>query len=178
MQWQPTQLQNDLVKLLLLTADSFNELYKVASDPLIWEQHPDKDRYKEEVFKIYFDGALNSGTAFLIYDNKNGELAGCTRFYDYRPNESTIAIGYTFIARKYWGGEFNGAVKRLLLQYAFNYVNAVVFHIGSTNIRSQRAVEKIGGEKFREVEMDSKVHFEYKLTKEKWARGEVKQMAR
>src|SRR6478672_10186928 len=115
----PYILEDNLVKLVPLTENDFENLFQLASDPLIWEQHPTRDRYKKEVFQIYFDGAIASGTAFLITSNQSKELIGSTRYYDYNREESRVAIGYTFLARKFWGGNYNRAVKTLMLEYAF-----------------------------------------------------------
>ena len=171
--WQPANLQNDIVKLLPLTAGDFEKLYALACDPLIWEQHPTKDRYKKEVFQLYFEEAIGSKTAFLIADNK-GEIIGCTRYYDYNAASSSIAIGYTFLARQYWGGLHNQAAKSLLLGYAFNLVERVYFHIGAANIRSQLATTRLGAVKVNEVAFgnngQSPMHYEYVITKEQWAK--------
>jgi RimJ/RimL family protein N-acetyltransferase len=173
MNWQPTTLTNELVKLVPLTTDHFEELYTAASDPKIWEQHPTKERYKREVFQKFFDGGMASKTAFVIYCQQSGKVIGATRFYDYNASNSTIAIGYTFLETAYWGGRYNPSVKKLLIDYAFQYVNTVLFHIGATNIRSQKAVGAIGAQKREGVEMDfngtEPIHWEYELTKERWA---------
>ena len=167
---QPTHLENSLVKISPLMEHDFERFFNIASDPLIWAQHPAKDRYKPEVFKSFFDSAVDSGTAFLIFDKSDSAVIGTTRFYEFKPEESSIAIGYTFLKRDYWGGMFNFAMKKLLLDYAFGFVDSVRFHIGAVNIRSQKAVLKLGAEKKIEMEMgDSKqLYFEYELKKENW----------
>ena len=149
--WQPDYLQNDLVKITPLKEADFDRLYVIASDPLIWEQHPSNDRYVKEVFQSYFNGAMSSKTAFLITDNTTNNVIGSTRYYDFKPNDSSIAIGFTFLSRKYWGGHYNGASKELLLGYAFQFVDKVFFHIGATNFRSQKATAKIGAKKVGEI---------------------------
>lgn len=142
--WQPI-LEDENVLLRPLQQSDFEELYKVASDPLIWEQHPNPDRYKREVFQNYFSGAMESGGAFAVYDVRSGELIGSTRFYDYDASEKKVLIGYTFIARKFWGGVYNRAMKKLMMDYAFRYVDTVIYHIGANNMRSRKAMEKLGG---------------------------------
>ena len=165
-------LHNDLIRLHPLHKDDFEKLYLVASDARIWEVHPSKDRYKREVFRDYFDGAVSSGSAFLVFDQVSGELIGSSRYYDLQPVESSVAIGYTFLARKYWGGEYNKSLKRLMLNYAFQFVNKVVFHIGITNYRSLKAIEKLGAIKIKEVDFESggimQPHFEYEISKANW----------
>ncbi len=141
---QPT-LRGELVVLRPLRAGDWDALFAVASDPLIWEVHPQPDRYKEEVFREYFRGAMESGGAFLVLDAKAGEVIGSTRFYEYREAESEIEIGWTFLVRSRWGGSYNRDMKRLLLRHALQFVETVVFRVGLTNYRSQRAMEKIGG---------------------------------
>jgi RimJ/RimL family protein N-acetyltransferase len=137
-------LKGELLELRPLATDDWDELFAVASDPLIWEQHPERDRYTENVFRTFFKEALESGGAFAIIDRKSQHIIGSTRFYGYDPEKSEIEIGWTFLARKYWGGRFNAEMKRLLLNHAFKFVESIVFFVGEDNVRSQKAMEKVG----------------------------------
>jgi len=138
-------LRGELIELRPLRPEDWDDLFAVASDPLIWEQHPESDRYKEDVFKIFFREALECGGAFVIVDMKSQQIIGSTRFYGYDPEKSEIEIGWTFLARKYWGGRYNRELKQLMLDHAFKFVESVVLLVGENNIRSQKATEKIGG---------------------------------
>jgi RimJ/RimL family protein N-acetyltransferase len=138
-------LKGDLLELRPLRAEDFPELYAVASDPLIWEQHPSSDRYQEEVFAAFFRDALESHGALIAVDRKDDQVIGSSRFHGYDEAMGEIEIGWTFLARSHWGGIYNGEMKRLMLRHAFRFVNSVVFLVGPHNVRSQRAVEKIGG---------------------------------
>jgi len=140
---QPT-LIGDLLMLRPLRADDWDDLYAVASDPLVWEQHPDGDRYKRDVFEGFFRGAVESGGALTAIDLAESRVIGSSRYFGYDPENSEVEIGWTFLSRSHWGGRFNGEMKQLMLQHAFKFVNSVVFLIGPTNMRSQRAVERIG----------------------------------
>jgi len=166
-------LENSVVRLEPLLATDFERLFAVAADPLIWEQHPTKTRYKREIFEQYFAGALESQTAFCIFDSQNNELIGSSRFYDYIPNKS-IVIGYTFFARACWGKGYNFNAKKLMLDYAFELVEEVIFHVGAQNIRSQKAIEKLGATKFKEQaiyyknETTANSNFFYKINKMNW----------
>jgi RimJ/RimL family protein N-acetyltransferase len=141
---QPT-LKGELLELRPLRVDDFDDLFAAAADPLIWEQHPESDRHTEEKFRRYFDGAIQSGGAFAVIDAASRAMIGSTRYHGHDPAASEIEIGWTFLARSYWGGRYNREMKRLLLEHAFEFVDRVVFLIGPNNIRSQRAVEGIGG---------------------------------
>lgn len=167
---QPMYLQNDLIQLVPLQENDFEELYQVASDALIWEQHPNKLRYQRPVFQNFFEGAIQSQGAFLIREATTKELIGSSRFYDYNVETNSILIGYTFLARKFWGNGYNKALKKLMMDYAFQYVDIIYFHIGANNIRSQKAIEKIGGIKIDEFEVeyygeDSKLNYIYRINK-------------
>ena len=144
-------LENENVKLVPLNPNDFEELFSVASDQKIWEQHPNKDRYQREVFEKFFQGAIESKGAFKIMDKSSNEVAGSTRFYDYNPKENSIFIVYTFYATKFWGSKLNPQVKKLMLDYIFQFVDKVNFHVGKDNIRSQKAMEKLGAKKVDEV---------------------------
>jgi len=137
-------LKGDLIELRPLRPEDWDDLFAVASDPLIWKQHPESDRYKEEVFRTFFQGALESGGAFVVIDAKSKQIIGSTRFHGYDPEKSEVEIGWTFLARKYWGGRHNREMKQLMLAHAFQFVENVVFYVGENNMRSRRATEKIG----------------------------------
>ncbi len=138
-------LKGKLLELHPLRAEDFQALYTVASDPLIWEQHPIRDRYKEEVFREFFRGAMESGGAFAVIDINGERVIGSSRYKGYDPEKSEIEIGWTFLARSHWGGVYNREMKQLMLRHAFKFVKSVVFLVGPGNIRSQKAMEKIGG---------------------------------
>jgi RimJ/RimL family protein N-acetyltransferase len=138
-------LRGELLELRPLRADDFDELFQVASDPLIWEQHPEPDRYQEATFRGFFQEALASGGALVALDRSSGSIIGSSRYHGYDAKRSVVEIGWTFLARAFWGGRYNGEMKRLMLEHAFGSVQRVVFVIGPDNRRSQRAVEKIGG---------------------------------
>jgi RimJ/RimL family protein N-acetyltransferase len=128
-----------------LYADDFNGLYAVASDPLIWEQHPARDRYTPEVFGAFFRESLESGGALTAIDRRTANLIGSSRFHGYDAEASEIEIGWTFLARSHWGGVYNGEMKALMIRHALKFVRRVVFLVAPQNIRSQKAVERIGG---------------------------------
>lgn len=171
-QLQTLELKNDLVSLIPLKQDDFEDLYQVASDPLIWEMHPVKERYKKEVFTSFFEAAITAQSGFRIVDLLTGKTIGYTRYYDYKEEERSIGIGYTFLARAYWGGRYNCSIKALMLDYIFQYVDTVLFHVGAENFRSQKAVLKLGAHKVAEMEMEfsgkKSPYHEYALFKTAW----------
>lgn len=138
-------LRGELLELGPLRPEHWSALFAVASDPLIWEQHPEPDRYKEEVFKEFFRVALESGCTLVATESRDGQVIGSSRFHAYDEALSEVEIGWTFLARSHWGGRYNGEMKRLMLQHAFAFVDHVVFSIGPQNLRSRRAIERIGG---------------------------------
>ena len=143
MNLQPTLL-GELITLRPLLATDFDALYVAASDPLIWEQHPCSDRHEKPVFEKLFNERLAGKGALVIIDNKDKNIIGFSGYYDFNSETSRVAIGYTFITRKYWGGTYNRELKKLMLAHAFKFVKNVEFHIGTTNTRSKKAIEKIG----------------------------------
>lgn len=170
---QPHNLHNELIKLIPLNVCDMERLYKVASDPLIWEQHPENNRFEKEVFMKYFSGAIESKGAFLIFDAITDEVIGSSRYYEYDEINKTVAIGYTFLARDHWGTKFNKALKTLMLNHAFKFVNTVFFHIGIDNIRSQMAIERIGALRAGVAELNlnnrtKNSNFIYRIDKESW----------
>lgn len=142
--FQPT-LQGELLSLRPLEPDDYDALFAVASDPLIWEQHPARDRYKENVFKRLFQESLQSGGCLVAIDPRIGKVIGSSRFHGFDAENGVIEIGWTYLARIYWGGMYNGEMKRLMMYHAFRFVKSVIFVIGVENLRSQKAIEKLGG---------------------------------
>jgi RimJ/RimL family protein N-acetyltransferase len=138
-------LQSELLLLRPLQDADFPDLYAVAADPLIWEQHPDKTRSQEAGFKQFFKEALESGGALVAIDRVDDRIIGSSRFHGYDEEKSEIEIGWTFLSRSHWGGRYNHEMKQLMLRHAFRFVNNVIFLVDFQNFRSQRAIEKIGG---------------------------------
>src|SRR5437667_11839679 len=138
-------LRGEFLELRPLRADDFDALFRVAADPLIGEQHPERDRYQEPTFRAFFAEALASGGALVALDRSSRHIIGSSRYHGYDADRSVVEIGWTFLARAYWGGRYNAEMKRLMLEHAFRFVDSVVFVVGERNLRSQRAMEKIGG---------------------------------
>lgn len=166
-------LENEQYQLIPLQQGDFESLYEVASDPEVWKQHPNKDRYRKEVFRTFFEGAMKSGGAFKITEKSSGEILGSTRFYDYNQSDNSIFIGYTFYGTKSWGKGINPQVKKMMLQYIFQFVDTVYFHVGKDNIRSRTAMERLGAEKIGEEEIayfgePSRINIIYQIKKEKY----------
>jgi N-acetyltransferase len=140
---QPT-LTGPRLLLRPLRQDDRESLYGVASDPLIWALHPAHDRYERPVFDQLFDESLESGGALLAIDRGSGATLGSSRYSFAFTEEGEVEIGWTFLARACWGGAVNGEMKRLMLTHAFRHVERVMFRVGEGNLRSRRALEKIG----------------------------------
>ena len=138
-------LLGELIEVRPLRPEDWQSLFAVAADPLIWEQHPAGDRYQEKVFREFFREALESGGAFAVIDRQTQKIIGSSRYFGFDARKREIEIGWTFLARSHWGGKYNGELKRLMLDHAFRFVESVVFLIGPKNVRSQKAVERIGG---------------------------------
>ena len=141
---RPSASAQDNLELRPLRPDDEGDLFAVASDPLIW-QHPARDRHKPDIFSAFFHEALASGGALTALDCKDGRFIGSSRFHAYNVEASEVKIGWTFLARSHWGGKYNREIKQLMLRHAFRFVKRVVFLIGPQNIRSQKAIEKLGG---------------------------------
>ncbi len=166
-------IQNEWIIARPLEPDDFEDLYAAASDPLVWEQHPNKNRYQREVFENYFKGAIESGGAFLVKDAKTNEVIGSSRYSDYNAAENAVAMGYTFFKRSHWGRDHNHALKTGMLDHIFQFVDTVQFFIGAVNKRSQISIERFGAIKTGEEEMAyfgeaPILNFVYTITKAHW----------
>ena len=148
---QPT-LTGTLIEVRPLRPEDFDALFEAASDPLIWEQHPDSDRYRRDVFEDFFKGAIESRGAFAVVEKKSARIIGSSRYWNLNLEENEVEIGWTFLSREFWGGQYNRELKSLMLHHAFQFVDRVLLIVGENNLRSRKAVEKIGCVFLRNVE--------------------------
>jgi RimJ/RimL family protein N-acetyltransferase len=166
-------LHGELLELRPVRSDDFEALFRAAADPLIWEQHPERNRYQEATFRAFFEEALTSAGALVALDRANGHIIGSSRYHGYDAERSVIEIGWSFLARAYWGGRYNGEMKRLMVEHAFRSVKRVIFIIGPENRRSQRAVEKIGGVRAgTTIDAHGRERVVYELTPALYAQGQ------
>jgi RimJ/RimL family protein N-acetyltransferase len=167
-------LDGDRLLLRPLAQDDWNALYAVARDPLIWEQHPARDRWQEPVFRAFFADALAQGGALAVIEKGTRAVIGSSRWQGFDPDRSIVEIGWTFLARGQWGGACNRELKRLMLSHAFRWVGTVEFLVAADNFRSRRAMEKIGGrlvESPRFRRPVSAPHVIYEVTRETFEAG-------
>jgi RimJ/RimL family protein N-acetyltransferase len=176
-------LEGEHVRLRPLGPEDWDALFAVASDPLIWEQHPAHDRWQEPVFRAFFDDALVNRGALLALDAQSGAVIGSSRFQgleEETPREGgggSVEIGWTFLARSHWGGRYNHDMKRLMIAHALASVAVVRFLVGETNTRSRRALERIGARltdrREERIMAGGEVipHLTYIITREDFAAG-------
>ena len=148
------KLENKNFIIKQLKNIDFNLLYNIGKNKKIWEQHPENDRWKKEKFNIFFNnGIKNEFGIYGIFDKSNNNIIGSTRFYSYNKIENSVKLGFTFLTPEHWGGKTNLQIKTLMLGYAFNYVENVYFDIGKNNIRSRKAIEKIGATLYMDADI-------------------------
>ena len=171
---QPT-LTNELVTIRPVSKADFEALYLAANDPLIWELHQNPDRYELSVFKQFFEEAIKSNAAFVIIDKVTKKIIGSSRYKISEASKEAIEIGWTFLSREYWGGIYNQSFKSLLISYAFQYFEFITFHVDQNNLRSQKAVTKLGGVlinregKLSHLHTSKKSGITYVLRKSEWS---------
>lgn len=172
MDLQPN-LEDDLIILRPLLESDFEALYEVAKDPLIWEQHPCSNRWEKDIYTDFFEDSIASKGALIIIDKSNSEVIGSTRFKTINASKKAIEIGWSFLSREKWGGTYNKSMKKLMIDYALNHVDHIIFYIGEDNMRSQKAVQKLGGElitnpDLKELVKDSASDLTFRIGKENW----------
>ncbi len=163
-------LENELIQIRPLRAQDYEQLFLVANDPLIWEQHPVKNRYEPIEFEKFFKESLRSNGALVIIDKANEFIIGSSRFKKI-DSLNVVEIGWTFLSRAYWGSGYNRMVKTLMLDHIFQFVQEVLFYVSISNIRSRRAVEKIGGRLITSDQYKSNTHYNdlvYRILKEEY----------
>ena len=168
---QPT-LQGETLVLRPLAAEDSDVLHAVASDPLIWALHPEPTRWQREVFQRFFDSGLACGGALVVQERASGAVVGSSRYYHWQPESREITVGYTFLVRRLWGGSANRELKGLMLGHAFGFAQAVWFDVGVDNLRSRRAMEKLGATIARTSPADpvkgTAAHVHYRIDRSAW----------
>lgn len=170
-------LEGERLLLRPLRPEDWDALYAVASDPEIWALHPAHDRWQEPVFRAYFADALAQGGAVAVIDEASGEIVGSSRWQNHESaNGGSVEIGWTFLARSHWGGSYNRELKRLMIGHALRFVERARFVVGENNLRSRRAMEKIGGRltdarDVREMAGSTVVHVIYEIDRAGFASG-------
>ena len=161
-EYQPN-LISDLVRLRPLQDNDWSDLFAVACDPQIWLQHPASNRYTATAFRHFFSDAMASGGALIVIDSSTDAVIGSSRYYGFNEQKRDVEIGWSFLARSHWGGQYNAEIKRLMLEHAFKYVDTVIFYIDPANRRSQKSVEKIGA--MRDSLPDNQGRVVYRITR-------------
>ncbi len=148
----PIILTGETVELVPLEKRHFEELYLAASDKKLWELIP-VDCSKRETFDAAYNFALTERDKgnqypFVIYHKATNKIIGSTRFFEIYPLDKKLEIGWTWIVTEYWGTEINFECKLLLLNFCFDILKTrrVQIKTDSTNLRSRKAIEKIGGQ--------------------------------
>jgi RimJ/RimL family protein N-acetyltransferase len=141
--YQP-RLTGRILTLRPVQRMDWQDLAVVGCDPQVWAGHPDQQRYLTANFKAYFEDGVKSGKALVALEKASGAVLGWSRYITEHAGPSEIEIGATFLGHSYWGGPWNAEMKQLMLRHAFQFVDRVIFRVGKTNGRSQRAVEKLG----------------------------------
>jgi RimJ/RimL family protein N-acetyltransferase len=137
-------LVGDIVEMRPVTSSDYAALFALGSDPAVWDQHPNRDRYLESPFRDYFTEGLASGCALVARRRADGAVIGWSRYSTAFAGADEIEIGWSFLGRAYWGGRYNGDMKRIMIAHAFRFVSHVIFRIGEQNARSRAAVERLG----------------------------------
>lgn len=170
-------LEGERLVLRPLREDDWQALYAVAADPEVWAAHPSHDRWREPVFRAFFDDALAKGGALAVIDKGSGEIIGSSRFQAYDPTDGgVVEIGWTFLARRYWGTGLNAEMKRLMLEHAFGFARRVLFRVGADNGISRKAMTNIGGRLTGETWVEHRVgrpveHVMFEIDRESFASG-------
>jgi len=142
------KLEGSLVCLRPIKDSDFDALCAIASDPLLWEQHPVKNRTDRTVFRNWFADAV-AGHALVVVEHDTGLVIGTSRYEVLDERRREVEIGWTFLARSHWGGSYNREVKRLMIDHAFSWAQLITFKVHEDNLRSVRAVAKLRAERVR-----------------------------
>lgn len=180
---EPVTLQGRRVTIRPMEMNDIDELYEAGKDPEIWSYMPMdiKDRSDMEtlVHQALQDKESGSSFPFVIYDHEQERLVGSTRFLDISEQDRHLEIGWTWLSPTVWRSQVNTQCKYLLLKHCFENLSAirVQFKTDERNIRSQNAIDRIGGIRegvLRKVRITHTGHHRntvyYSILDEEWPR--------
>jgi RimJ/RimL family protein N-acetyltransferase len=166
MPWDELLPEGIGLEFQILRPEHYDGLFSVASDPLLWEQHPDRFRYTKAGFDSFFKKALENDCQTLVVVNAgNGQIMGSSRYYNFKADENSVFIGFTFLAREYWGGLWNRRLKYAMLRHALAFCSSVLFEAASDNHRSIAALEKLGAKRISHPDFKKCL---FLITRESW----------
>lgn len=140
---QPLALEDASGYLAALgSADDADEVFRWLSG----YAPADSDQAGQHIVTALAGRARGERFPYAQYDVTTGEFAGTTSLYDVVPAARTLAIGHTWLGRRWWRTGHNTESKLMLLSYAFETLGAarVVWHTDIYNERSQNAIARLG----------------------------------
>ena len=147
---EPPVLENDIVRLSLLSLENYDLLLPIAAEDKLIQYSP-SDIGSPEALKNYVKKAIglmnqNNALPFIVYDKRTSQYAGSTRYMNIDHKNKVLEIGSTWIGRAFQGSGLNTQMKQLMINHAFGPMKfeKVEFRIDERNMRSRKAVEKLG----------------------------------
>ena len=148
----PLTLTGKTVDLVSLEKTHFAELEALAKDKRIWEFYP-LDGTNSDTFNRAFETALTEREIgnqfpFVVFHKPDNKIIGSTRFLDIQPLHRKLEIGWTWLHPDYWATSVNLECKWILLTCCFERLHAsrVQLKANDKNVRSRKAIQKIGGQ--------------------------------
>lgn len=174
-------LVGETVRLVPLENSHKTELSRILLSPEVWEFTWRTIHTAEELDQVLTTAMENKNNGsqlpFTIIDQTTGAIMGTTRIGDIDLNNRNVEIGWTWLSPPYWGTGANTECKYLLLRHCFEELKLirVQFSVSGQNVRSQRAVERIGARKegvFRKhrIKQDGSIHDNifYSIVDDEW----------
>jgi RimJ/RimL family protein N-acetyltransferase len=147
---QKDLLTGKYVQLEPLSANHKAELQAAADDKPIFaftSHDPSGENFESWWQNVIETNENGMQVNYVIRRLEDGKVIGNTRFYDIFLQHKRLAIGYTWYINEVWGKGYNNEVKYLMLDFCFNTLdlNRVELATSHLNLRSQAAIQKIGG---------------------------------
>ncbi|MGB6241615.1 MAG: GNAT family protein [Castellaniella sp.] len=146
----PVTLEGHGIRLIPLDTAHAAGLRAAAADGELWHLRVTSVPEPEQT-DAYIDTALQGQAAghmlpFTVTDAASGQILGTTRYHDIVPALARLEIGYTWYGLSRQRSHVNTACKLLLLEHAFQTLEAAVvgWRTDNYNIASQRAIERLG----------------------------------
>jgi RimJ/RimL family protein N-acetyltransferase len=154
MQIEPTTLIGKTVRLEPLSLEHIPSLAKVGLEPKIWRymrygKVETVEQLTEWVQEILEKQAQGTDLPFTVIYQASGAAVGCTRYLNIEVEDRSLEIGGTWYGLDYQGTLVNTECKYLLIRHAFEELGCIRVWLKTDlrNLRSQRAIEKLGAVK-------------------------------
>ncbi|MBI4789582.1 MAG: GNAT family N-acetyltransferase [Chloroflexi bacterium] len=151
---EPVTLEGTLVRLEPPAENHIADLLVSGQATEIWEYLPfgpfkTAEEWREAFVRWQEHATAGDSVPFVVIRRDNERAVGMTAYLDIQADNRGLEIGGTWLTPALWRTAINTECKYLLLRHAFETLGCIRVQLktDARNIRSQRAIERLGAVK-------------------------------